>query len=629
MTSVRRSLVGAGAALGAVAVLAAIMTPLRSHVSIATAALVLVIPVVIGVVTGGFAGRGGGRGRRLLRLRPSLHPPLRHPDGRERRRTGWPSASTWWSCCSWPGWWPASMWPRSQAHRREAEIRRLFELTDLLIGEKPVPELLALIVSAVHDAFGLRSVVLLLPVGIPSGARPPPPGSRSRTTELGRITPAPGRPDQPGHRRRPAPTTSRRVALSATGRPVGLLGSKVACLSRYDRELLLTFANHIALTVERAQLREQALRTELLEEIDRLQKTLMGAVSHDLRTPLATIKISATTLSNPGADLGTDERRELLGLIEDQVDRLNRLVTNLLDMSRVQSGALELHRTPVAVVDLVTEAARGLGLADTGRLVVDLAEDLPLVDVDHLLVGQVLTNLLDNASRYAPDDTPITVSGRTPRRRTRRGGREPTADPGCDPTTGPPSSRCSPAAFGRGIGRRTVDRQGLRRGPRRGHLGGGRRRPRRPFLLHPPRRPSTGHAWPEPWPVSSPSTTTPPCCGSCASDWWPWATRCSPPPPGPGASPKRRWGPPTSIVLDLGLPDMDGLEVCRRIREWSAVPIIVLVGRRDRGPQDRRPRRGGRRLHDQTLRHGRARSRACGWPCATARRRTTVTNRRR
>jgi two-component system, OmpR family, sensor histidine kinase KdpD len=176
--------------------------------------------------------------------------------------------------------------------------------------------------------------------------------------------------------------------------------------------LLLTFANHIALTVERAQLREQALRTELLDEIDRLQKTLMGAVSHDLRTPLATIKISATTLSNPEADLGTDERRELLGLIEDQVDRLNRLVTNLLDMSRVQSGALELRRAPVAVVDLVTEAARGLGLADPGRLVVDLA-DLPLVDVDHLLVGQVLTNLLENASRYAPDHTPITVSGRT------------------------------------------------------------------------------------------------------------------------------------------------------------------------------------------------------------------------
>jgi two-component system sensor histidine kinase KdpD len=197
------------------------------------------------------------------------------------------------------------------------------------------------------------------------------------------------------------------------GRPIGLLGIRGPVLSRHDRELLLTFANHIALTVERAQLREQALRAELLEEIDRLQKTLMGAVSHDLRTPLATIKISASTLGNPSADLGGDERRELLALIDDQVDRLNRLVTNLLDVSRVQSGALELHREPIAVVDLVTEAVRGLGLAGGGRRVaMDLPEDLPLVDVDHLLIGQVLTNLLENASRYAPDDTPILVGGR-------------------------------------------------------------------------------------------------------------------------------------------------------------------------------------------------------------------------
>ena len=202
------------------------------------------------------------------------------------------------------------------------------------------------------------------------------------------------------------------VALSTTGRPVGLLGIKGRVPSRHDRELLLTFANHIALTVERAQLREQALRTELLEEIDRLQKILMGAVSHDLRTPLATIKISASTLRNPEADIGTDERQELLGLIDDQVDRLNRLVTNLLDMSRVQSGALELRREPVALVDLVSEAVRGLGITEAGRITMDLADDLPLIDVDHLLIGQVLTNLLDNASRYAPPGTPIVVSGR-------------------------------------------------------------------------------------------------------------------------------------------------------------------------------------------------------------------------
>ena len=118
---------------------------------------------------------------------------------------------------------------RSQAHRRETEIRRLFELTDLLIGEKPVPELLALIVSTVHDAFGLESVVLLLPSGsrleVAAAAGEPLTGD-----ELGRITPAPGRPTSLG-------TSARRtdeiqsVALSATGRPIGLLGIKGRVLS--------------------------------------------------------------------------------------------------------------------------------------------------------------------------------------------------------------------------------------------------------------------------------------------------------------------------------------------------------------------------------------------------------------
>jgi two-component system sensor histidine kinase KdpD len=307
---------------------------------------------------------------------------------------------------------------RSQARRRETEIRRLFELTDLLIGEKPIGELLALIVSAVHDAFELHSVVLLLPSAEGPGIRvsrlevAASAGDPLSDDELRRVTPAPGRPTSLG-------TSStgddevHSVALSATGRPVGLLGIKGRVLSRHDRDLLLTFANHIALTVERAQLREQALRTELLDEIDRLQKTLMGAVSHDLRTPLATIKISASTLRNPGADIAPAEHQELLALIEDQVDRLNRLVTNLLDMSRVQSGALELRRAPIAVIDLVTEAGRGLGLTGpAGRITTELADDLPLVDVDHLLIGQVLTNLLDNASRYAPPDTAIAVSGR-------------------------------------------------------------------------------------------------------------------------------------------------------------------------------------------------------------------------
>jgi two-component system sensor histidine kinase KdpD len=410
MISGRRSVAGAGVALAAVAALAAIMAPFRSHVSVATAALVLVVPVVVGVVMGGFPSGAAAAVGGFFVYDLVFIPPYGTLD--VGAAANWVALVVYVVVVLLVAQVVSRLdAARAQAHSRETEIRRLFELTELLIGEKPVPELLALIVSTVHDAFGLMSVALLLPSGsrLQIAAEAGEPLTRD---ELNRITPAPGRPTSLGPSA-PGLDEVQSVALSAMGRPIGLLGIRGPVLSRHDRELLLTFANHIALTVERAQLREQALRAELLEEIDRLQKTLMGAVSHDLRTPLATIKISASTLGNPSADIGVDERHELLALIDDQVDRLNRLVTNLLDVSRVQSGALELHREPIAVVDLVTEARRGLGLAGGGgRVTTDLPEDLPLVDVDHLLIGQVLTNLLENASRYAPGDTPIVVAAR-------------------------------------------------------------------------------------------------------------------------------------------------------------------------------------------------------------------------
>ncbi|HVC71234.1 MAG TPA: ATP-binding protein [Acidimicrobiales bacterium] len=410
MTSVRRSLAGAGAALGAAAVLTAIMAPLRNHISIATPALVLVIPVVIGVAIGGFPSGVVAVVAGFFVYDIAFIPPY------GTLSVG--AAENWVAL----GVYVVVMVlvarvvarldvARSHAHGRETEVRRLFEVTDLLIGEKPLPELLALIVSTVQDAFELRSVTLLLPAGsrlaVAAAAGEPLTGD-----ELSRIMPASGRPTSLGTSST-TPDEVQSVALSAPGGPVGLLGIKGHVLSRHERELLLTFANHIALTVERAQLRSQALRTELLEEIDHLQKALMGAVSHDLRTPLATIKISASTLRNPAADVAPAERQELLVLIDDQVDRLDRLVTNLLDMSRIEAGALALRRHPVAVSDLVAEAMGAIGLTSaTGRFRLDVADDLPLVDVDHLLMAQVLANLFDNALRYAPEGTAVSVSAR-------------------------------------------------------------------------------------------------------------------------------------------------------------------------------------------------------------------------
>ena len=159
-----------------------------------------------------------------------------------------------------------------------------------------------------------------------------------------------------GHGRRGGTPSRVAVALVASNRPVGLLVLQEVQFARQDRALLGTFANQAALAVERAQLQDQALRTRLLEEIDRWRGAMMGAVSHDLRTPLASVKAAVSSLRQDGAALSDADRADLLELIELQSDRLARLVTNLLDMTRIESGALAVRPTLMPLDELVDES---------------------------------------------------------------------------------------------------------------------------------------------------------------------------------------------------------------------------------------------------------------------------------
>jgi two-component system, OmpR family, sensor histidine kinase KdpD len=180
------------------------------------------------------------------------------------------------------------------------------------------------------------------------------------------------------------------------------------------RELLPIVGNHLAMALERAQLRERILHAEVLEEVDRLRHSLIGAVSHDLRTPLATIKVASSTFLDRSADLSPGDADELHSLIDLQADRLTRLVNSLLDMTRIQSGTLEVRRRPWAMRDMVTEALAELHSSLAGRCVdVVIPDGLPFVDVDPLLIAQVLANLVDNANRHGPPGTPVTVSATT------------------------------------------------------------------------------------------------------------------------------------------------------------------------------------------------------------------------
>ncbi len=180
--------------------------------------------------------------------------------------------------------------------------------------------------------------------------------------------------------------------------------------------LLHAFAAQLALAIERVRLQEEATQAEVLRRTDDLRSTLLSAVSHDLRTPLAAIKAAATSLLQHDVEWSEAEREGFARSINGGVDRLNRLVANVLDLSRIEAGALRLDLEEYLLEDLINEAAAQVAhLFVAGQLRIEPFADpaaLHWVRVDPILVEQVLVNLLENAAKYSPAGGPVTVRGR-------------------------------------------------------------------------------------------------------------------------------------------------------------------------------------------------------------------------
>ena len=167
-----------------------------------------------------------------------------------------------------------------------------------------------------------------------------------------------------------------------------------------------------AMVTEREARNEELARLELLEQIDEQRRALMRSVSHDLRTPLATIRAVASDLRS-GTPYDDATRNELLDLVGDEAQRLDRIVANLLSLSRIEAGALKPERQAVALDELIAERVRRLDrLFRQVRVQVEVAPDLPLVDADYVLVDQVVTNLLENAARHSPPRSTVRVTAR-------------------------------------------------------------------------------------------------------------------------------------------------------------------------------------------------------------------------
>ncbi len=180
--------------------------------------------------------------------------------------------------------------------------------------------------------------------------------------------------------------------------------------SEQDQRLILAFANHAAIVIARQSLADEAAQASALREADALKDALLSMVTHELRTPLAAIKAASSGLRQPRAVWPEAARAEALQTIDVEADRLTTLVSNLLDLSRLEAGAWHPSKDWCDLTEIVGTALDRLPECEAARVRVDTPANLPLVRADYVQIALVLTNLLQNAAKYTPPDSAIHLS---------------------------------------------------------------------------------------------------------------------------------------------------------------------------------------------------------------------------
>jgi two-component system sensor histidine kinase KdpD len=292
------------------------------------------------------------------------------------------------------------------AEDREAELRTLQELSGELVGQVPGPETYEQLLGRLLDRFGFEAAALYTQDDRGTG------GLREETTvggDAGSLQPR----WEPGQGGRPP----ERLPLSVGGRNLGLivLGGDRPPLSPSESRVIRAFCDQLALVLERDRLLRSATQAEVYRRSDDLRRALLAAVSHDLRTPLAVIKTSVTDLMEPDVPRAEEARVEALEAIDREADRLNILIANLLDMSRIEAGVLKARLEPVNPLETLAACADTVQ-ARWPLVHVDVRADtsVPLARADPIFLERVVTNLLENAAKMATDapsrDVEVTVT---------------------------------------------------------------------------------------------------------------------------------------------------------------------------------------------------------------------------
>jgi two-component system sensor histidine kinase KdpD len=302
------------------------------------------------------------------------------------------------------------------ARQRARTTEELYQFSRKLAGAANLDDLLWATVHQIALMLRVRVVILLPENGKVTVRAGFPPEDSLDAADLAAAIWTWERNHVAGRGSDTLPGAKRLFMPMQTGRgAVGVIGidrdEPGPILTPDQHRLLDALADQAALAIERVNLVEDVDRARLVAETDRLRAALLTSISHDLRTPLASILGSATSLAANGDALNAATRLDLARNIQDEAERLNRFIGNLLDMTRLEAGPLPLRTTPVELSDVVGSALRRAGkVLAAHRTEVRLQPDLPMLDLDDVLFEQVLFNLLDNAGKYAPGGSLVTIN---------------------------------------------------------------------------------------------------------------------------------------------------------------------------------------------------------------------------
>lgn len=279
----------------------------------------------------------------------------------------------------------------ANAQSREQEVLHLYELSQRLTNVQHQEQIAQMLVGKLQEVFALRAVELELSMG----------AAKSPLVIRMSDDPPPAPPDH---------SLPLLASLGAMG-TIRLWAADDHSLNVTEQRLLQALVTQGALALERAVLAESETRAAILEESDKLKSALLSSVSHELRTPLVTIKAAATSLRSGAVERHSAAADELLAALEEESDRMNQLVGDLLNMSRIEAGALKLQRQWNVLAEVVDTSLAKMRLGAAHQQIrIEVSESLPLIPLDAVLMQQVFSNLIGNSFKYAPPQTIIHVA---------------------------------------------------------------------------------------------------------------------------------------------------------------------------------------------------------------------------